>query len=487
MEIDLELIASSQLYENMRSETGPWDAYNSWFITDLTTRTGLNTEQLRQVVLGLDISMILADNTILNTLGAYGFKNYDALCLAYVRHVEERLYGMFANVDELGDYVKNAIRKYTCIDGVLLEDQFRCRNCIDAINNEHLWCLKRMKDDICDPKWCGILDYALLKDNLEIIKCVYENGARPGERVCYGHFLGKRIPALVQSLIGPEWCDNYVIYKCSFIRSINVIKYAIEQNFLVAENATSITIFGDLEPVKFLHEAGYPWHDSFTYSTNTLKLAAMSDNIDLVKYVFENGYAQSRNKLNGIMQVAVKNDNMEMVRYLISIKVKMDHCAFSSAIINKNLPMLKILFEYNSSRDCDRDVKPCIVRCMFDDAIREDSTEIFKYLMESGFDTGTVRPYLKGGEHGSEWHVLNAVHYRRPEILKLLLENGSKIVAYNLTKALDRDSFECFKVLHEFKCPKPLSLAEDIKKWIVSKRYNEDFRNYLIANGYLRI
>jgi hypothetical protein len=122
----------------MRDETDDEDTFNQTCMSDLTRRTGLNPEQLCQMVLGLDISAILADNRILNILGLIAFKNFDALCLAYVRHVEECLCGVFENYNELFKNVRNTIRNYTCPVGWPGD----CQGCFRAVCVGHLWCLK---------------------------------------------------------------------------------------------------------------------------------------------------------------------------------------------------------------------------------------------------------------------------------------------------------------------------------------------------------
>jgi hypothetical protein len=479
----LKLIRNSQLFLDMQpvsDDVNEINAYYQYCMQDLTTRTRLNMEQLREMVLGLDISMILTDNTILNILGAYGFKNYDALCLAYVRHVEERLGGVFANVEELGDYVKNTIRKYTCIDGVLLEDQFDCQNCLDAVSNEHIWCLKRMKDDICDPKWCGILDYALLKDNLEIVKCVYENGARLGLATedwmpfRKMHIVKQRLFELLQTLTVIGITDYSSIVDAGkdicFIRSLDVMKYAIEQNFLVPETATSVAVFGNLELVKFLHEAGYPWSGWWKY-VNVLSLSILSGNIDLAKYVVENGCDEADSDI----EFALWSDNIEMLRYVISIKSRLKTIPRNGIFLHmsrsKNLPMIKMVCEYHRFIDSPK-IDYAWPYDLFDYAIRVGCIELINLMIKS-----ELKPEKR--------HIEFAIVHGEAEILKLFLENGCEIESGYMVSALVHGSFDCFKVLHEFNCPKSFTLEGDIDKWIVSEHYNEEFHKYLITNGYV--
>jgi ankyrin repeat protein len=470
----MELITNSKLYEELRPESGSCDTFDLWCIVDLTIRTDLNVEQLHRTIIGLDISIILDDNRILNILGQFGFRNYDALCFAYVKHVEEHLDGVFANVDELGDYVKNTIRKYTCIDGVLLENQTKCCTCIDAVNNKHLWCLKRMKHDIIDPKYLGIMDYALLKDDLEIIKYLHKNGAKfLGSHDTPGPLLKLRI----NEILDPLGCYRYDFDRYSYIRSLDVMKYAIEQRFDFHYICTTVAIFGNLELVKFLYENNHRW-DNSSRLRRTLILATASNNVDLVKYIIENSGIDIKNAIDDkLITIAVRNDNMNMLRYLISIKSPLDNAAYDSAIINKNLPMLKMLFEYNGSDDLSKNMNHAHIRDMFRNAFAVNCIDTVRYLIDLGL--GSIPcPSFK-----CDWYVHSAIHYGRPEILKLFLENGNELSPNHYIKALDRDSFECFKVLQEFKCPKPP--PEGYDWWLSSYLYNEDIHEYMLANGHL--
>jgi hypothetical protein len=338
-----------------------------------------------------------------------------------------------------------------------------------------------MKRDIVDPKYLGIMDYALLKDNLEIIKYLHKNGAK---------FLGNRgyvatpeqlLALRINEILEPLDCHCYDNFnRGSYIRSLDVMKYAIEQRFDFHYICTTVAIFGNLELVKFLYENNHRWRDSGRLR-RTIAFATASNNLDLVKYIIENSGIDIKNTSvleDKLITIAVRNDNMNMLRYLISIKSPLDHAAYSSAILNKNLPMLKMLFEYNASSDRPKKLNNMCMRDMFTTAFLVNCIDTVRYLIDSGLRFALI-PYFK-----CDWYVHSAINHGRPEILKLFLENANELLPRYFLDALENDSFECFKVLQEFKCPKPS--PEDYDWWLESSDlYNKDVHEYMIANGHL--
>jgi hypothetical protein len=448
--MEAELISSSQLYQDLRQESIEVDAYNHICTTDLIQRTGLDIEQLYRTVIGLDISVILVDNTILNILGFFGFANFEALCIEYIKHVEERMGGMFNNPDDLYENVKMTIQKYTCL---VSGSDNACKNCLDAVVKGHVWCLGRMKADVTKAEWRGILNFGILTDNLEIVKCLYKSGARFQE--CYdssfGPLVAREFASLWATLI-PFGVHNEI--RPDFFlpaRSIRVMKYCIE-NMKTPNVITRVAIFGNMELVKFLHESGYPWfyvndwysaeleEDGSFERINTSRYAIASGNLELVKYVFENGCIPSKVDI----KTALAIDSVEIFLYLRGIGHRLMSSDFYYVAGRNNLNMLKILYNHVN---IDVYKIPFFMENLFEIIIDKNHLEMFKFLVD--MKTCDMLPRLDRKILISD----------RPEMLKYLVENGYHVDSKCMFTAIRYKAFECFKYLHEIGYPRPGPVA----------------------------
>jgi hypothetical protein len=77
----------------------------------------------------------------------------------------------------------------------------------------------------------------------------------------------------------------------------------------------------------------------------------------------------------------------------------------------------------------------------------------------------------------------------KPEFLKLLLERGLKVDTAHVAEALKYGSFECFKLLHEYGGHPPSFFKDGENEWhpkcFGASTFDNNMRDYLIANGYL--
>jgi hypothetical protein len=507
-EINLELIRTSQLYLDMRPESEDVDEINTYGLScmaDLTSRTGLNVEQLCRMVLKLDITVILTDNRILNILGLFAFSNFEALCLEYVRHAEEHLDGMFANFNELYENVKTIIQKYTC--PVNSSCDGKCNTCLDAVVNGHVWCLKRMRAEVIKSEWNGIFEFGILTDNLEIVQCLYEYGARP-QNDGYSSFgplpleqhmslLYSLAPALSNTdfEVRDLWArpDDEFHYPITplCIRSVKIMKYCIEKGIEIPSDIMKVVIFGNLKLIKFLHKRGYRWRWRGWTSTNDRPVSAYavgSGNLGVVKYVSRKCRWSSRDDI----MIAIMIDSAEIVQYLIKHeKRQILDSDLRYAATQNNLHILKILFDHINIERLDHE---SLSQFLFYTTIDENFFEMFKFIMEKGFKpTRDSLSYDKITRYVDS-HFDRILELDRSDMLKHLVENGYAADSDSLIRVVRYRAFNCFKYLHKNGCPRPSCFTSivarliDVNLWLHTSseiKIDPEFFKYLYTNDYL--
>jgi hypothetical protein len=110
------------------------------------------------------------------------------------------------------------------------------------------------------------------------------------------------------------------------------MKYAIEQNFVNPDHVMKVAIFGNLELVKFLFENGYEWYYNRHYEAYMIgNFAILSGNVDLAKYVFTKCSAKSQKDV----EFAARSNNIDTLRYVITLDPGIDNNAFFMRLIIK--------------------------------------------------------------------------------------------------------------------------------------------------------
>ncbi len=248
--------------------------------------------------------------------------------------------------------------------------------------------------------------------------------------------------------------------------------------------------------------------------TNAIALAVSNENLDMVKLLVEN----KANPTDG-MSKAVSTENILITQYLIRQGAQSENPdLIKEAVKKENIELSKVLIEQGNAKVDDAIIEASITgnaqitkyllekgaraQIAFESAMETKNEEVILLLMNqiSQFSNAHLTTAARKGNKqvvkklleknlDPSLALINAVNYRKTEVIKLLLENGA-IPEPNLLKtAVSFNYFEGIEVLLKFSHLTGNTRFDDgeYPVHIVAQSYekNKDYKilGLLLANG----
>lgn len=210
-------------------------------------------------------------------------------------------------------------------------------------------------------------------------------------------------------------------------------------------------------------------YDSFKEKLFDYYCKTKKNNLEVIKYIFENGLDKNNISKKLIDEIILSN-KLELIIYLVNNGIKINKSnsyLLSSSAINNHFDMVKFLINYGfESHQLDDHALIA--------AVRSKNLEIVKYLVENG-----AKPFVNSS-------ILIAVEKEQINILKYLVEQGADPLAnnnYALLIASNRcNKFEIIKYLIDLIGNNKVHYMEQIISNIII-RLNNDIVKYIINCG----
>lgn len=157
----------------------------------------------------------------------------------------------------------------------------------------------------------------------------------------------------------------------------------------------------------------------FAGTIDVLSEASTNGNIDMLKLIIANGYPLSEKNMEKAMEAACRNNNINVVKYLLDMgaKSELKYLQSIKSESNEGLDIVKVLVEHGAKVDGENsDGTPLKY---------SHSKEISEYLIEKGANVNAVSN-LKNGKKG-ESILMSTIMTGDLDRIKLLVENGADL------------------------------------------------------------
>ena len=195
-----------------------------------------------------------------------------------------------------------------------------------------------------------------------------------------------------------QQCIDYAI-ECG---SVDIVKFLInhmQQPYHISINInmiTSVVFNGYVEMIEYIYNMGKL--PPYFITTNTMDLAVISNNTDMVKILYERFHIKPS---HSVFRKAVTQNNTKMVKYLFEV-CKIFNTSISIAVEKGYLDLVKYLYEICHDDVIDDD---------FTNAASKHRTSVLEYLYSVN-------------EYGYSVHVMNiAVSKNYVDIVNLVIKN----------------------------------------------------------------
>lgn len=286
------------------------------------------------------------------------------------------------------------------------------------------------------------LEVAIEKGNFELVKLLFENGAR-----------GELDDLLVRSFSS---------------KNIEIVKYLLDRGARVGK---TLYLCEDINILAYLVENGISLNTASDEGKTILMTACEKNNVELTKYLIWNNADLSKKNRSGetALIIAAKKSNFELVKLLVDYGANpyigkqsgaLELCI--SAILNDSEKARNLLLYYGINVDSlldensEEEITPIMI------AAKINNYDVAKVLIENGADLNRKRDIsyeidtseseIEKAEDTTRSILAYAIENDNLELAKLLIENGAKLdIDYNgknlLMLAAKSNSIECMKLL----------------------------------------
>lgn len=201
-------------------------------------------------------------------------------------------------------------------------------------------------------------------------------------------------------------------YNKNQVLAISIVKYNYDLVLNVKKTIKNINLLLCMN----LEDLNIHYKDKWGYNFFAIDFAAKNGNLNIVKYLNENGIKSTYNTFD----YSIIYGHLKIVKYLYENGLNCTRIALNDAVKNGNFEIIKFLYNNNCHKNFNSD-------SIYDDEFDDDfnilewtckygNTEIFKFL------------YDKGEECSLEVNIMDmACQYNRLKIVKFLYEKNEQI------------------------------------------------------------
>lgn len=322
-------------------------------------------------------------------------------------------------------------------------------NTRNPLNNSDSWVLKYLREDEKKELWdnyllfliknarkrgwdlnaksddgFNVLSLALLMGYNQVVKFLVDFGIDVNEKITIKskyEIFEKIEDKNNLGLVFEENCDIYPIEIATRYFNADNIKLLLENGAQFVEN-NIYNVFAGARQEKGL---------------STIELIGAIGDVDLIKYLLDNGY---KNNIDILLQNATNYLKYDACKILLSHRdislPLVTH--LGSLIIDKNIDLLKLFVDHGvilDEKECIKfnkafeNKKSYLNLCIEDEDKEEDKItyyEIAKYLIENGVDLNYKNPLINTLKH--KWKSINKSYNRMDhKMFYLLADNGADI------------------------------------------------------------
>jgi hypothetical protein len=318
----------------------------------------------------------------------------------------------------------------------------------DAIKSGNLEVIKYLHE--CGYPWpAECLRTAIIAKRIDIVRHLCENGCQ--YRSC-------RVTEAVRSLeiakylVGKYgWGKHYNIQDAIQSNNVDTVKYYHECGCDITCNSVrTAVVYGNVEILKYICDINPHLLQQCMHETDLMMTAIRYDNINMVKYLHNNGYACNDPQY---AVCAAHGDNLDILRYLNEAGCKLT----KEATLNiHSLEVMKYLHEngcewhpdaeIDTDDCCDRLIVPMLIYASKIGVTCADSMHMA--IVEDDFDA-----VVYFSKHFTAIDARNVSLCENIEILKYLHKMGHNMNNHEtMQQAIIEYNFEIVKYLHENGC-----------------------------------
>jgi hypothetical protein len=293
------------------------NAFNANFAAQLVNITGLNLDQIHSIIIHLNYTHIMSDNTILNKLSLFEFDTFGSLCREYAFYLHWVKDGQIDGFEKLNLHVIKEMQMEKCsgrddrldrcechsdsdsdkdTGTIHVPTRVRCCSVGGAIYRRHASCLRSLllaEHDVSEE----ILNRAVAKSDVGIVETLHRYGNRKLERK---HMYVAGDKGRVETI--EYMCRIGIIDRNMFLLAIKyklqplveILCDCLTLNRLDAHVMRTAAESGNPDMIKYLHSRGF----IATYSA--IREIVESGNLESLDYLSEKGCIEEQEYLTSV-------------------------------------------------------------------------------------------------------------------------------------------------------------------------------------------